>query len=571
MQNKKQYFRKINPGDVSVEGRQSNGFTADKKGNVIFYSGLKDSELDYLDEIQNKNDIPLYYGNSYFAVIKSEVHETLNLGNNNYETLNQKVDTNKIITVADNPKLPKAKAILIGDSQTPYVDKNSVQSSRLSDKGGKASLWEGGKTVSWLIEALTEYSGDPEVTHVITVIGTNGGFGKYAKDDIPKLFNLIKTKFPKAIVLTVQGSWGWGGLKDTTEKEVRDYYKQYEKLGAILIEPPIGKIEPHGDKPVYKEIGKQIDDIISKNIVPSTSPPPQADPPPPVEKKIPPPAPPVTEEEEPEWASLFFDYDPSIIPVQLTDQDTMARHTEEETKEYVEILNDPDDIKKAPVKKTDAPPVTPPVLPSDRMEYTLVYLGHNQGSAGLKAILNYSFIEPSNKVPTPNKFASKVNINGNMFGFRLNGTKYVKITYSKWSTNVGDDFNKMFGKDPDTSYTPLNFFTYWHTFKIPSTSAAARKKIPNDLLTLFTQLSGEYGVPLDYIITTAYIESRFKVTSSNPKYKGLFALSPKEFKKYYPTGDIFNKEQNSRAGVQVLKERINEAKKLLDKYKSYFK
>jgi hypothetical protein len=102
MADKKQYFRNIKPGDVSVEGRQSNGFTADKKGNVIFYSALKDSELDYLAETQNKDDIPLYYGNSYFGVIKSEVHNNLNLGNNNYETLNNKVDANKIITTDPN-------------------------------------------------------------------------------------------------------------------------------------------------------------------------------------------------------------------------------------------------------------------------------------------------------------------------------------------------------------------------------------------------------------------------------------------------------------------------------------
>jgi hypothetical protein len=80
MSTKKQYFRDIKPGDVSVEGRQSNGFTADKKGNVIFYSGLKDSELDNLAQQNNNKNIPLYYNNSYFGVIKSEIHDALNLG-----------------------------------------------------------------------------------------------------------------------------------------------------------------------------------------------------------------------------------------------------------------------------------------------------------------------------------------------------------------------------------------------------------------------------------------------------------------------------------------------------------
>ena len=565
MSTKKQYFRDVKPGEVSIEGRQSNGVTADNKGNVFIYSGLKDTELDFLSETQNKDNIPLYYGNSYVAITKSQTHSTLALGNNNYETLIDKTDANKIVTTDNNTKFPKVKAILIGDSQTPYVDKNSTQSSRLTDKGGKSSLWEGGKGVSWLIEALTEYSGDPEVTHVVTVIGTNGGFGKFAKDDIPKLFSLIKTKFPKAVVLTVQGSWGWGGLKNITEKEVRDYYKQYEKQGAILVEPPIGAIEPHGDKPVYKLIGKQIDEIISKNVVPTVTatPTPQVATPPQQEEKLPTAAPPPDDEQIDEFVFLE-DQEFELAPTQLTDQ--IARHVDDYTQEYIDALNDPNDVKRAPAKKTELPPITT----SDKTEFTLVYLGHNQGPAGVKAVLYYSFVEPSQKVPTKNKFTS-ANINGNMYGFRLNGTKYVTTTYAKWSTNVGDDFNKTFGKDIETSYTPGNFFTYWASYKIPQKIAQGKKNIPKDLYDLFSNLSGEYDVPLDYIIATAYIESGFKPKAGNSKYKGMFALSQSEFNKYYPSGDIFNTEQNSRAGVQVLKERVKEAKTLFNQYKSYFK
>jgi hypothetical protein len=43
------------------------------------------------------------------------------------------------------------------------------------------------------------------------------------------------------------------------EKDVRLYYKKYSKLGATLIEPPIGNNEPHGDIPIYKEIARAID------------------------------------------------------------------------------------------------------------------------------------------------------------------------------------------------------------------------------------------------------------------------------------------------------------------------
>lgn len=154
------------------------------------------------------------------------------------------------------------KNIIIGDSQVPYIDMNTEKASRISEKGGEKSLWEGGKTVSWLTNAVKKYPESPEIENVIISIGTNGGFGKYLSDDIEKLFIHLNDKFPNANFLVVQGSWGWGGLKSITEKEVRDYYKKYKIEGAKIIEPPIGNIEPHGNKPVYKKIGMAIDKLL---------------------------------------------------------------------------------------------------------------------------------------------------------------------------------------------------------------------------------------------------------------------------------------------------------------------
>lgn len=149
--------------------------------------------------------------------------------------------------------------IIIGDSQAPYVDMNTSKASRISKSPGMKSLWEGGKTVSWLINALTQFPKSPNVSNVIIVIGTNGGFGKFLNDDIPGLFTLLKSRFPNAKFFVVQGSWGWGGLKNISEKDVKNYYKRFKDEGAVIIEPPIGKIEPHGNHPVYKTIGSAID------------------------------------------------------------------------------------------------------------------------------------------------------------------------------------------------------------------------------------------------------------------------------------------------------------------------
>ena len=81
----KQYFREVKPGDVSVEGRQANGLTADDNGNVFMYSGLKDTELQDLNQKNHQGNIPFYYGNSYLALIKSQTHDNLKLGNEKWD------------------------------------------------------------------------------------------------------------------------------------------------------------------------------------------------------------------------------------------------------------------------------------------------------------------------------------------------------------------------------------------------------------------------------------------------------------------------------------------------------
>ena len=157
----------------------------------------------------------------------------------------------------------KTKNIIIGDSQTPYVDMNTKKASRISTKPGKSSLWEGGKTVDWLISALRDFEKSPNVKNVIIVIGTNGGFGKFLNDDIPTLVKLLKEKFPTANFYAVKGSWGWGGLKNIKEKDVNDYYKKFENYGVTIIKTPIGNVEPHSNLPVYAKIGEEIDELLN--------------------------------------------------------------------------------------------------------------------------------------------------------------------------------------------------------------------------------------------------------------------------------------------------------------------
>jgi hypothetical protein len=157
-------------------------------------------------------------------------------------------------------KVLPQKNIIIGDSQSPFVDWGSADFNLISTVGGQSSLWLGGKTLGWLLEAVKVYPGDTTVTGVAIVVGTNGGFNK--SDKISELVTECKLKFPNSKFYVVQGSWGWGGVSNKTEKQVRDYYLKFGELGVQVVEPPIGKIEPHGRKPIYKIIGKNLDSLV---------------------------------------------------------------------------------------------------------------------------------------------------------------------------------------------------------------------------------------------------------------------------------------------------------------------
>lgn len=153
------------------------------------------------------------------------------------------------------------KNIVIGDSQTPYVDWGSSEFIRLGETPGMINLWEGGKTLNWLLQSVKSHKVDTTVCNVAISIGTNGGFNS-KRDSIKSLVKNLELKFPNSKLWVIQGSWGWGGVANETESGVRLYYKEFEKLGVTIVEPPIGKIEPHGKKPIYKVIGSNLDSLV---------------------------------------------------------------------------------------------------------------------------------------------------------------------------------------------------------------------------------------------------------------------------------------------------------------------
>jgi hypothetical protein len=93
----------------------------------------------------------------------------------------------------------------------------------------------------------------------VLCIGTNNNF---RTGNIKELFKSLRRTFPNAKIYVIKGSWGWGGNKIVTKERVNNYYKIYEQEGGIILEPAIGKHEPHQNLSVYKTIGKKLDSIL---------------------------------------------------------------------------------------------------------------------------------------------------------------------------------------------------------------------------------------------------------------------------------------------------------------------
>jgi hypothetical protein len=73
----------------------------------------------------------------------------------------------------------------------------------------------------------------------------------------------------------------------------------------------------------------------------------------------------------------------------------------------------------------------------------------------------------------------------------------------------------------------------------------------------------EYGVPFDFAVTVATIESGLNPAVGNSRYKGVYALSQEEFARRIPGGNIHNADHNIKAGIQHLRDNIKQFQKYL--------
>lgn len=165
------------------------------------------------------------------------------------------------INESETENIIPTKSIVIGDSVSIFISKNNSFAKIIGTEQTEKNLWKSGIDLNWLKKAVEKYPVSENIKNVVVSIGANGGYN--SKEDIAGLFNSLKRTFPNAKFYVVKGSWGWGNIKSVTESKVNTYYDKFKKLGVSIIPTPIGKTSnPHTNLPVYKVIGKEINETI---------------------------------------------------------------------------------------------------------------------------------------------------------------------------------------------------------------------------------------------------------------------------------------------------------------------
>ena len=171
------------------------------------------------------------------------------------ETFKAKANSQKPPIINSN-----GRNIIIGDSHgvgISFITKNAKAENGLAKSG-----W----TLANVLNALKSKNVDKTVSRVFISIGTNGQFS--SKDDIATFINIIKAKFPNAMIYIYGGSYGWSGsaTRSTIEDRFDKYYKRFKDLGVYVMKNKLGYFKTDADAhsvktPQAKSIAEEIDNL----------------------------------------------------------------------------------------------------------------------------------------------------------------------------------------------------------------------------------------------------------------------------------------------------------------------
>lgn len=195
--------------------------------------------------------------------------------------------------------------------------------------------------------------------------------------------------------------------------------------------------------------------------------------------------------------------------------------------------------------------VTSSTLGKDNDDF-LLYMQHQQGIAGSKQLIRAS--KGIDKLH-PQTVKTKA------------GTKYANLVMNVPSDRPQVKAALIKALDAGDHKEAANLFLEMWKEKWKSKGADAIKRIEEpkfkDIKESIMKYCLQYGVPFDFAVAVAYVESGFNPSVGNRKYKGVYALSQEEFARRVPGGNIHNADQNIKAGIEHLRDYIKQFQKYL--------
>ena len=171
----------------------------------------------------------------------------------------------------------------------------------------------------------------------------------------------------------------------------------------------------------------------------------------------------------------------------------------------------------------------------------LIYMLHQQGSAGAPAL-----VEAMYGVGKLHPAQHKKNLTANVVG-----------SYKGMKSRIRTALDS--GNEQEAASLFLNMWkeTYANKKKRALTEINSSKNA--NIKSILQKYSKQEGIPYDYLVTKAYIESGFNPNSGNRTYKGLFALDPNSgYAKNsgLTHSNVHDPEANTKSAIYLMKSQI---------------
>ena len=218
------------------------------------------------------------------AILSAEIKELVNIYNQILrEKARQQQAATNTSSVNNTTPNTATKAKLMGDSLTGCLAPNTTKTQPIGVDGATGvtnANWGIGWSCISLLRAINEQTIDTTITNIFISLGTNDTFIELGGASISKVVSALKSKYPIAKLYIMQGSYGWGpvknGAKDfygniitNIEDRIKKYYAIWQTNGVTVLDnPPIyATVHPAVSTPGIKSAAIAIDNILASQPV----------------------------------------------------------------------------------------------------------------------------------------------------------------------------------------------------------------------------------------------------------------------------------------------------------------